>query len=150
MSDPFDLERFVSAQQSGYKQICAELRAGEKQGHWIWFIFPQVRGLGASSTSRHYAIGSLEEAAAYLAHPVLGPRLRECTKMVLDTQGASAEEIFGGLDSMKFRSSMTLFARASATAAGNDRDLFRKALDYFFGGKEDGRTLELLDLPPAR
>src|ERR1700733_4889261 len=114
MTDPFELERFVAAQDQGgtYEAALAELRAGRKRGHWMWFVFPQIAGLGQSPTSRHYAIASLAEAEAYLAHPVLGPRLIECARVVSELQGRSAQEIFGGIDAIKLRSSMTLFARA--------------------------------------
>ena len=111
--DPYNLERFVSAQEPIYRQVLSELRSGMKTSHWMWFIFPQIRGLGRSPVSIEYAISSREEAAAYLQHRVLGPRLKECTRLVLHVTGRSAEEIFGSPDDMKFRSSMTLFAQAS-------------------------------------
>ena len=135
-----DLSRFVEAQRDTYQQALSELRAGTKQTHWMWFIFPQLAGLGQSSTSRHYALKSIEEAQAYLADPVLGARLRECTEAVLGLSGRSAMAIFGGIDTVKFRSSLTLFCRA----AGADSP-FRKALDKYFDGEMDARTLELLD-----
>jgi uncharacterized protein (DUF1810 family) len=137
---PFDLERFVAAQEHEYSGALAELRAGRKTGHWIWFIFPQVAGLGRSETSRFYAIASLDEARAYLAHPILGPRLRECVSAVLATSGASADQIFGSLDAMKVRSSLTLFHRVDP-----DEPLFRDALERFYGGVTDNATDELLD-----
>lgn len=137
--DPFDLERFVEAQRGTYEQACAELRRGRKSGHWIWFIFPQIAGLGMSAMSQRYAIGSLEEARAYLAHPVLGLRLREVCRIVLGIEGRTVEEIFGYPDDMKLRSSMTLFA-----AATDDGAEFVTVLEKYFGGERDGRTLELL------
>jgi len=130
-----DLERFVAAQQDVYPGVVAELRAGRKTGHWMWFVFPQVAGLGQSEMSRFYAIGSLDEAAAYLAHPVLGPRLLECAGLVLATRGRSAEDIFGGIDAVKLRSSMTLFHRAAP-----DQAVFGAVLDRFFGGVADPVT----------
>ena len=114
--DGFDLARFVRAQVGAFEQALRELRAGRKQSHWIWFIFPQRKGLGRSATSEFYGIGSMEEAQAYLAHPVLGPRLRECTRVVNAVEGRTAQAIFGWPDDVKFRSSMTLFARAAETA----------------------------------
>ena len=110
----FDLERFVEAQDPVYAQVCRELRQGRKQGHWIWFIFPQLKGLGQSFMSNRFGIASAEEAGAYLAHPILGPRLRECTSLVNGVEGASVGEIFGYPDDLKFRSSMTLFAHVSS------------------------------------
>ena len=137
--DQYDLERFVSAQHSIYAEVVSELRAGMKTSHWMWFIFPQIRGLGGSPVSIEYAISSREEAAAYLQHPVLGPRLKECTQLVLDVENRSAEEIFGSPDDMKFRSSMTLFAQVSA-----DDDIFNRALRQYFGGVPDQLTLDRL------
>lgn len=113
-SDPFDLERFVKAQDSIFDRVYEELRAGQKQSHWMWFVFPQIRGLGSSPTAVYYAIGSLDEARAYLDHPVLGRRLDEVTRLVLSIGDRSLHEIFGSPDDAKFRSSMTLFARAAA------------------------------------
>ncbi len=139
MSDPFNLDRFVDAQSSEYEQVLGELRAGRKQSHWMWFVFPQLRGLGRTSTAEYYGIGSLEEAAAYLAHPILGPRLKECTEMVNRVEGRTVDEIFGFPDNLKFRSSMTLFAQAT-----KDNQLFTDALDKYFAGGPDARTLELL------
>ncbi len=139
MNGVYDLERFVSAQQSVYARVTAELRAGRKHTHWMWFVFPQIAGLGHSAMARRYAIGSLDEARAYLAHPVLGPRLRECTQLVLGVQGRAAHAIFGSPDDLKFRSSMTLFAQAAP-----DDPLFRTALDTYFGGAPDTATLEKL------
>jgi len=137
--DQYNLERFVSAQHSIYAEVVSELRAGMKTSHWMWFVFPQIRGLGRSPVSIEYAISSREEAAAYLQHPVLGPRLKECTQLVLDVENRSAEEIFGSPDDMKFRSSMTLFAQASA-----DDDIFNRALRQYFGGVPDQLTLDRL------
>ena len=137
--DPYLLERFVSPQASIYPQAISELRSGMKTGHWMWFIFPQIRGLGRSPVSLEYAISSREEAVAYLQHPVLGPRLKECTRLVLDVKGRSAEEIFGSPDDMKFRSSMTLFAQVSP-----DDDIFARALQQYFGGAPDQLTLDRL------
>jgi uncharacterized protein (DUF1810 family) len=139
MEDPFDLDRFVNAQAAMYPQVLAELQAGEKRSHWIWFIFPQIKSLGHSSTSEFYGIGSLEEARAYLRHPVLGPRLQECTRLVLDVEKRPIEQILGFPDDLKFRSSMTLFARAAG-----ENDLFSDALKKYFNGEPDPRTLELL------
>src|SRR5438045_8687275 len=127
--NPYNLERFVSAQQAIYPQVVSELRAGYKSSHWMWFIFPQIRGLGRSPVSIEYAISSREEAQAYLRHPILGPRLKECTRLVLALEGRSVEEIFGSPDDMKFRSSMTLFAQVSP-----DDDIFKRALELHFGG----------------
>lgn len=139
MSVPFDLKRFVLAQESVYSQVCDELRRGHKRSHWIWFIFPQMKGLGHSSMADKYGIVSEYEAEAYLAHPVLGPRLIECTELVNAVQGRSISQIFGYPDDMKFRSSMTLFAHI---ADGND--VFVKALEKYFAGQPDQMTLDLL------
>jgi uncharacterized protein (DUF1810 family) len=145
-SDPFRLVRFLEAQQQMYPRARAELAAGRKESHWMWFIFPQLTGLGSSATAHHYAIGSLEEALAYLAHPVLGGRLRECTQLVLQVQGRTPAEIFGYPDDLKFRSSMTLFARAAAeprSERAEDR-VFGEALGRYFAGEPDPLTVELL------
>ena len=139
MSDPFDLQRFVDAQAGAYERALAQLRAGAKRGHWMRFVFPQLRGLGRSATAQHYSIGSLAEARAYLAHPVLGPRLVECTELANRLEGRSAHQIFGSPDDLKFRSSMTLFAAADA-----DAPVFREALDKYFAGALDGSTIEKL------
>ena len=139
MTDAFDLERFVAAQDGAYDRALAELRDGRKTGHWIWFVFPQVAGLGRSEMSRIYAIGSLAEARAYLAHPVLGPRLRECTAALLATQGRSAEEMLGSIDAVKLRSSMTLFLRADP-----DEPAFQAVLDRFYDGRPDAATDAIL------
>jgi uncharacterized protein (DUF1810 family) len=136
--DPFHLRRFVDAQEDAaiYARALAELRAGRKQGHWIWFVFPQIAGLGRSPLSQAYAIRSLEEARAYLDHPLLGPRLRESTEALLAAApGASAEAILGGIDAIKVRSSMTLFHRAAP-----EERLFTDALDRFYGGEADPET----------
>ena len=132
---PDDLDRFLEAQEGLYSQVLDELRRGRKDTHWIWFIFPQVAGLGHSDMSRHFAIGTLDEAQAYLAHPVLGRRLRECARLVLEVRGRTAEEIFGPTDAMKVRSSMTLFHRAAP-----DEPIFVQVLDGFYDGKVDEAT----------
>jgi uncharacterized protein (DUF1810 family) len=137
-ADPFDLARFVEAQAGVYPDALAELKAGRKDTHWIWFVFPQLAGLGTSAMNRRYAIGSLEEAVAYLEHPVLGPRLRECVDTVNGLQGRTARAIFGP-DDVKVRSSLTLFHRAAPQEAR-----FAEALAKYFGGEQDGRTLQLL------
>ncbi|HEX4758048.1 MAG TPA: DUF1810 domain-containing protein [Terracidiphilus sp.] len=139
MEDTFDLARFLSAQAGVYPQVLAELGAGQKRSHWIWFIFPQMKGLGVSSHSQFYGIGSLEEAKAYWHHPVLGPRLEECAILVNQVQKTPIERILGSPDDLKFRSSMTLFSRAARDSA-----VFTQALDKYFGGKPDLLTLELL------
>jgi len=136
---PFDLERFVEAQRVSYDDALRELRAGRKTSHWMWFVFPQLAGLGRSEMARHYGIASLDEARAYLAHPVLGPRLLECVVAVLAAPGASAESILGPVDAMKLRSSMTLFHRAAP-----DEPSFAEVLDRFYGGVPDDRTDALL------
>ncbi|QNI37245.1 DUF1810 domain-containing protein [Edaphobacter albus] len=134
-----DLERFLAAQENVYDQAQAELRAGKKRSHWMWFIFPQIQGLGSSEMAERYAISSLEEAKAYLEHPILGTRLRECTGIVLNLEGKTAIEIFGYPDDLKFHSSMTLFAHA---ASMSEEDLiFSRALDKYFVGKEDAATI---------
>ena len=136
----FDLDRFVHAQQPPiYDGVLLELRRGQKTGHWIWFIFPQLAGLGRSETSGQYAIASLAEARAYLAHPVLGPRLRECSGIVAGTRGRTAEQIFGVLDAVKVRSCMTLFHRADP-----DEAAFREVLERLYGGAADAATDRLL------
>ena len=140
MSDGFDLERFVKAQAAVYEQVCAELRAGHKRTHWMWFVFPQIRGLGSSSMSVRFGIASLAEARAYLEHAELGPRLRECAGIVCGVEGRTVEEIFGSPDDLKFHSSMTLFAKA---AEANEMDeVFGEALEKYFDGEMDGGTLE--------
>jgi len=139
LDDSFDLQRFVAAQDRVIDAVMAELRAGRKRSHWMWFVFPQLRGLGASPMAVRFSIGSLPEAAAYAAHPLLGPRLRDCTRLVLAAPHAAIAEIFAAPDDLKFHSSMTLFARAAA-----DEPLFPKALARFFGGVPDARTEALL------
>jgi len=139
---PYDLERFVVAQDHVYAGVLDELRRGRKTGHWIWFIFPQVAGLGYSEMSREFAITSLDEARAYLAHPVLGARLRECATALLATNELTAEAILGGVDAVKVRSSMTLFHRAAP-----DETLFAQVLDRFYGGVPDAATDARLERP---
>jgi uncharacterized protein (DUF1810 family) len=139
MSDSFDLERFVVAQRRVYDDVVDELRRGRKTSHWIWFIFPQVAGLGQSAMSQRYAIGSLAEAKAHLEHPILGPRLRESAALLLETPGSTAEEILGPIDARKVRSSMTLFHRAAP-----DEPVFADVLNRFYDGVPDPRTDELL------
>jgi uncharacterized protein (DUF1810 family) len=143
MEDPFNLERFVNAQAAVFEEVLAELRAGEKRGHWIWFIFPQIKGLGRSSQSIHFGIGSVDEAVAYLRHPVLGPRLGRCTRLVTLVEGRTIREILGVPDDLKFRSSMTLFAHAAAHA-GMDPTDFNDALKKYFDGEPDSLTVALL------
>jgi uncharacterized protein (DUF1810 family) len=140
-ADPFNLERFVTAQAPVFETVLAELRAGRKRSHWMWFVFPQLAGLGHSSTARFYGIGSMDEARAYLAHPLLGPRLDLCARIVLASEGPSLHAIFGSPDDLKFRSCMTLFSRA-ADDPGNP---FRHALDRWCGGQPDERTLTLIE-----
>ena len=139
MQKSYDLERFVEAQADCYEEVTRELRGGRKSSHWMWFIFPQIAGLGHSETARRYAISSLAEAAAYLRHPVLGPRLRECAQLVVEVKGRSIDQILGYPDNLKFRSSMTLFAKA-----GPDEEVFRNVLQKYFDGVEDRLTLEHL------
>jgi uncharacterized protein (DUF1810 family) len=138
-TDPFDLRRFVEAQQHCYEQALAEIRAGDKASHWMWFIFPQLDGLGSSPTARRYAIKSLAEAEAYLKHPVLGPRLQECAEAALAAQGRSAWAIFGSPDDLKLRSSATLFLLVSPP-----QSVFHRLVDKYFDGEPDGATLRLL------
>ena len=137
MADPHDLQRFMDAQAPVFEQACAELRQGRKTGHWMWFIFPQVEGLGHSATARRFAIASRAEAEAYLNHPLLGPRLRDCTRLVVLVEGRSAHQIFGSPDDLKFRSCLTLFSRVAA-----DNEIFARALQKYFGGEPDPLTLE--------
>ncbi|WLR95397.1 DUF1810 domain-containing protein [Shinella zoogloeoides] len=139
--DPFELSRFVAAQDLVFDTVLAELRAGRKQTHWMWFVFPQLRALGRSPTANFYGIGSIEEARAYLLHHLLAERLAQAVDAVLGVSGCSAHEIFGSPDDLKFRSSMTLF---SAAADGEEGERFRLALQRFFAGEADPRTLELL------
>ena len=140
MSDPHNLQRFIDAQESTFEAAFAELLAGSKQSHWMWFVFPQLAGLGRSSTAQYYGIASIDEARAYLAHPILGTRLRECVTANLPWTGKrSAEEIFGPIDALKLCSSLTLFDRVDPTGP------FSAGLDAFFGGRPDERTLALLN-----
>jgi uncharacterized protein (DUF1810 family) len=141
-NDPDNLARFISAQDEVYEDVLAELRSGSKQTHWMWFIFPQIEGLGHSSISRYYSIKSREEAERYLAHPILGPRLVECAEIVLAENGRSALEIFGSPDDLKLKSSMTLFA-----SVDDSQTVFTRVLDKYFGGQRDQRTLGLLRSP---
>ena len=139
-ADPFDLARFVAAQDDGtYLIASSELRAGAKRSHWMWFVFPQVAGLGRSTTAQHYAVSGLEEARAYLAHPVLGPRLLECAQILSGLPGRDPVAVFGGIDAVKLRSSMTLFAHADPT-----QPLLRAVLEQYFDGQEDPATTALL------
>jgi uncharacterized protein (DUF1810 family) len=142
-----DLERFVTAQddRGTYATALGELRAGRKRSHWMWFVFPQVEGLGQSPISRRYAITSLAEARAYLAHPVLGPRLSESARVLTELSGATAEEIFGAIDALKLRSSMTLFALADP-----EDQVFREVLDRYFGGAPDPATNAILERQSPR
>lgn len=137
--EPFDLTRFVAAQEGSYEAALSEIRRGRKTGHWMWFVFPQIHGLGTSAMAQKYAVYSLGEARAYLEHPVLGDRLRECAAALLAHSGRSAEEILGGTDSMKLRSSMTIFERAAADPAP-----FAKVLELFYKGERDPATLARL------
>jgi uncharacterized protein (DUF1810 family) len=139
MTHDYHLQRFLDAQANVYDAVLDELRAGRKSSHWMWFIFPQIKGLGHSGTAQKFAIASLEEAKAYLHHPVLGPRIRECTQLVLNVDGRSAEQIFGYPDNLKFRSCMTLFMTATT-----DNKVFKEALLKYFEGKPDQLTLDLL------
>ncbi len=139
MSDPFDLQRFVDAQRDSYDAALAELRAGAKRSHWMWFVFPQIAGLGRSATAQHFAISGTDEARAYLAHPVLGPRLVECTQALLDLESTDAVAVLGSIDAQKLRSSMTLFAHVRP-----DEPRFRAVLDRYFAGAEDDATTSRL------
>ena len=139
MVEDHHLERFVDAQNPVYTQVCAELRAGRKRSHWMWFVFPQIKGLGHSAMANKFAIASRAEAQTYLAHPVLGSRLRECTTLVNRIEGQRIEDIFGYPDDLKFHSSMTLFAEV-----GEDSAVFCQALQKYFAGKKDAATLEWL------
>jgi uncharacterized protein (DUF1810 family) len=138
MTDPFDLQRFLDAQAPIYARVVAELRRGQKQTHWMWFVFPQLAGLGHSAMAQRFAIASREEAVAYLGHGVLGPRLKECTALIMAVEGRTAREILGSPDDLKFQSSMTLFSAVSSDPE------FSAALTKFYGGKPDQRTLDLL------
>ncbi|MBK1705763.1 DUF1810 domain-containing protein [Halochromatium glycolicum] len=142
--DPFELTRFVEAQAPQYTQALSEIRSGRKRSHWMWFIFPQLEGLGMSTTARRYAIRSLAEAQAYLAHPVLGPRLIACAEAALGLEGRSAHEVFGSPDDLKLRSCATLFAQVSPAGS-----VFHRLLEHYFAGQPDERTLALLDAGPS-
>ncbi len=144
MDDPHNLQRFVAAQSPVYEQVCSELREGRKKSHWMWFIFPQIKGLGHSELASRFAISHLDEAEAYLKHPILGPRLRECTRLVNLVEGCSIDRILGYPDDLKFRSSMTLFSQATP-----DNQVFNEALRKYFGGEPDQATLERLWPPPG-
>ena len=139
MPDSYNLRRFVEAQDPMYEQVCSELRGGRKTSHWMWFVLPQIAGLGDSPMAQHYAIGSRSEAVAYAEHPVLGPRLRECSAFVNAIEGSTAHQIFGSPDDLKFRSSMTLFALCAA-----DPQIFLDALNKYYGGKDDPLTVQRL------
>jgi len=139
MVDPHNLERFVQAQNPVYPQVCAELAAGLKTSHWMWFVFPQLKGLGRSAMAQHFGIASKAEAEAYWHHVLLGARLKECTERVLAVEGRTALQIFGSPDDLKFHSSLTLFAQVAS-----DEPVFQRALTRYFDGESDARTLELL------
>lgn len=139
MRGPHNSQRFLEAQNPVFEQVCAELRAGQKRSHWMWFIFPQLAGLGSSGMAVKYAVSSRAEAEAYLAHEILGPRLRQCARLVNDIEGRSISEIFGYPDDLKFHSSMTLFANVTA-----ENQIFDGALRKYFAGKSDQRTITLL------
>ncbi len=139
MNDRYHLQRFVEAQNPVYGRVCAELAAGAKTSHWMWFVFPQLKGLGRSAIAQHFGIASRAEAQAYWSHPLLGARLKECSELVLGMAGKTALQIFGSPDDLKFRSSMTLFSQVAA-----DEPVFTRALDKYFGGRADERTLALL------
>lgn len=141
--DPHKLQRFMAAQESVFCQVVAELQAGQKRTHWMWFIFPQIAGLGRSPTARFYAIESRAEAVAFLAHPVLGSRLMQCARLVEATRGRSARQIFGDVDALKLHSSMTLFASVT------DKPIFNRIIGNYFDGQPDPATLELLGHPGA-
>ncbi|WP_444915203.1 DUF1810 domain-containing protein [Microbulbifer sp. TRSA007] len=142
MAQSFHLERFVTAQEGSYERALSELHSGHKCSHWIWYIFPQVSGLGHSATSEHFGIKNLDEARAYLEHPVLGPRLKECCKELLQQNNLSAHQIFGSPDDLKLKSSMTLFSIADP----NDK-LFDEVLEKYYEGQKDPRTFEILKVP---
>jgi uncharacterized protein (DUF1810 family) len=138
--DPFDLERFVRAQATNYQEALAEIRGGEKVSHWMWYVYPQLAGLGFSSTARFYGLKGAAEARAYLAHPILGPRLRECCEAALAVEEKTAHDIFGSPDDLKLRSCATLFA-----AVAPDESLFRRLLEKYYAGRGDDKTLRLLE-----
>jgi uncharacterized protein (DUF1810 family) len=138
-NDPYSLSRFINAQETIYESVLAELRSGQKRSHWMWFIFPQIEGLGHSPTSKYYAIKSLDEAREYLNHPILGSRLVECAEIILGIEGRTASEIFGFPDDLKLRSCMTLFSCAAEADS-----MFDRVLEKYFDGKQDNETLKLL------
>jgi len=140
MTDIYELQRFIQAQENVYESVLNELRSGQKSGHWMWYIFPQLKGLGVSATAQRYAISSKEEARAYSTHPILGLRLRECTQLVLNLEGRSAEEIFHYPDVLKFRSCMTLFEQSVL-----DPSIFHDAILKYFAGKPDQLTLDIIN-----
>lgn len=142
--DPYDLNRFLRAQEEDYEQALSEIRSGRKRTHWMWYIFPQIDGLALSPTSKHYAIKSIDEARAYLAHPVLGPRLLECAEAVVHVEGRTAREIFGPPDDLKLRSCATLFACVSPPGS-----VFERLLQKYYGGERDRKTLRLLGPDPG-
>ena len=142
-NDPYDLGRFVRAQDADYERALAEIAAGQKRSHWMWYIFPQLEGLGVSPTAKRYAIKSVEEARAYLQHPILGPRLLACGEALCGVEGRTARDILGAPDDLKLRSCATLFACVSSPGS-----VFGRLLDKYFGGEPDGRTLQLLGLVP--
>jgi uncharacterized protein (DUF1810 family) len=144
MTNPYDLKRFLDAQEPVIEQVRRELRSGRKMSHWMWFIFPQIKGLGHSDTARRYAISSRAEAVTYLAHPVLGERLRECTRLVTLVEGRTVSEIFGYPDDLKFHSCMTLFANVT-----KDNEVFIEDLDKYYSGERDRATLEMLAKPES-
>ena len=139
MDDPHDLQRFVDAQDAVYARVKEELARGAKASHWMWFVFPQLKGLGRSAIAQHYGIASREEAQAYWRHPLLGPRLKECTELVLGVAGKTALQVFGSPDDLKFCSSMTLFERVVP-----DEPAFGRAIEKYFGGARDARTIGLM------
>jgi len=141
MKDPYNLQRFVEAQSPVYEQVVRELKAGKKTTHWMWFIFPQIHGLGQSPMAKKYAIQSKAEARAYLEHELLGERLRECVRQTLEAEGRTASDIFGQIDRLKLRSSLTLFRSVAV-----DEPIFQQALDRYFGGQADSATIAILAL----
>ena len=140
MNGLYDIERFIDAQNDIYSSVIAELKAGRKQGHWMWYVFPQIKGLGSSAMANRYAISSMKEAEYYANHPILGARLRECTQYVIDIENGEIRDIFGYPDDLKFRSCMTLFERAD-----KKREVYEKALNKYFDGQPDKSTLDILD-----
>jgi uncharacterized protein (DUF1810 family) len=142
--DPYNLSRFLQAQADDYEQALAEIRSGRKRTHWMWYVFPQIDGLAFSSTSKFYSIKSIEEARAYLAHPILGPRLQECAEAILGVEGRSATEIFGSPDDLKLRSCATLFAWVAPAGS-----VFDRLLAKYYGSNRDGKTLQRLGIDPA-